>query len=826
MTKDQIYSKLEWHLLLEKLANHCQTQEGKELALNRKANLKIDDINYNWSKVTPLLELIEIGYRAPIGELIPIDPYLKGVTLGQILEGLEIRDIFTLLIAVKKVYTFAQDLSPRCTTLLEVKKNLDPVNQLYKNIEKAIDHEGNLLDTASEELNQIRRHKRGLRKTIEQRLKQILHTPSWELYLQDEFYTIRQERYVLPIKLDGRGRVKGQIIDTSESGQTLYIEPEAIAPLNQTLQDLDLSEKLEMIRIFKDLSQKIAAEGESLKNNYEVLVALDLWTAEAQLGFDLGAKPIHLSESPKIELFQARHPLITTSKGEKAIPSDISFGEKSKVLIVSGPNAGGKTVILKTLGLCLLMAKSGLLVPAEEKSELGLFENLHIELGDAQSLVANLSTFSGHIQGVKPILESASEKDLVLLDEIAVGTEPHTGAAIAQAIIEHLAEKGSMVLVTTHYDNLKQLAMGDELYRNASMEYAVKDYKPTYKLILDVPGQSYGIELAQQIGLPDNLIDRARSLKGNQHSSMDEAIAQLMKAREEAQNAKKESELAKQSAEQEKLRWENEVRLLEETRKQAKDKIKQKYENQIKDLKSKFDDTFKEIKQQQKLMKNKNLVGDDQDDLSKNKSQAKQHLDDYQKIMADLSTGYSDRKQLPGYDIDFAKLQKGDRVYMVPLGKEGIVERIGESENDPIHVSSGLMTVKMELKNLRKLRPTSTSGSKSGTKVGSTSQLKNKNKKSSRKSSGIDEKLIQLESNTVDVRGMVVEDALAKVWKFIDTAVLKGEPGIYIIHGHGTDSLKIAIRDQLSLQNHYGVSFSPGNPIDGGDGVTMVVFND
>ena len=824
MNQDSIYNKLDWNLLIEKLANLCQTQEGLENTRQYSPSLEREQILARWTIVSPLKELFAQGYLAPIGDLRPIKSFIKSAEVGQILEGTDLRELLDLLLAVARVHQFANDFAPRCSSLANFKANLQPLASIQKSIEKAIDKDGQLLDTASPELASIRKQKSNLGRRIEQKLKSLLHDQNWELYIQDDFYTIRSERYVLPIKLDGRGRVSGNIIDTSDSGQTLYIEPLAIASLNQSRQELELSEKLEMLRILKTLTQSVAVNAEVFSNNYDQLILLDQLSAEARLAFDLSAKPIKLASQAKVNLIKARHPLITGPQGQAPIPNHIELSQEQSALIISGPNAGGKTVVLKTLGMILLMAKTGLLIPAEEESELYLFENLFIEMGDSQSLTANLSTFSGHIQGLMPIINQAGPSDLVLLDEIAVGTEPATGAAIAQAIIERLVDRKTTLLVTTHYDNLKGLALKNKRFRNASMEYSLSSFKPTYKLILDIPGQSYGLELAQQIGVPQEIIERSKELRGSSVSDLDEAITALMKAREDTEEKREKYDQAMDEAEAAKARWSHEVKLIEETRQNAAKSLKAKYDKELAGIRERFESTIKEMRLELKqLRSNTSNPGIDKqlDELAAQKKQAKSQIETYQRTIGDLNQHQKGLK-LPGKVVEFSELSVGDQVFIVPLGQQGKVVKLNPNQNEKVEVEAGLLSLKADFKDLRKISGKKTAPSKRAQQKSSG----RKKRVSSESDTKAPELILQTSTNTIDLRGCQLDEALQKAWRFIDAAVLRGEKQVILVHGHGTDSLKKGIRNALDQEGPYELKYQAGDRYCGGDGVTVVYFED
>lgn len=825
MMSESLLQKLEWGLLTEKLAQYCQSPEGAERSRAKRPNLEAPEILKRWEQARPITDLYRQGYRAPIGDIEPVAPLIKAVGLGQVLDGSQLRGILRLLVAVKKVYAFSQDFSTRCETLQGFKNRLVLLSPLLKAIEKAVDEDGALLDQASPELSRIRNQQRGLKKKIEQKLKQVLNDSSWDLYLQDDFFTTRAERYVVPVKLDGRGRVPGSIVDTSDSGQTLFIEPAVIGPMNQALQDLELSEKLEIIRILRELSQKVCEGGDALLSNYEELIFLDELSAEGQFACEQDAVPVQLSENPVICLKNARHPLVKTPSGGAPVPNFISLNQDHHVLIISGPNAGGKTVVLKTLGMLVLMAKAGLQLPADSDSELFLFEQIFIEMGDSQSLTASLSTFSGHIQGLKPIVETAGAGDLILLDELAVGTEPNTGAAIAQAILEHLASLKAKALVTTHYDNLKSLAVKNSAFRNASMEYSLANYKPTYKLILDVPGQSYGLELASQIGLPETLISRARSLRGASVSALDDAVGQLMKARDQARLAEEEMLSARKEAEAGKARWDHDVMLLERNRKKSLEAMKMKFEKDLSKFRQDFDHWQSDVKKIRKELQKGTYSPDVlSEKLAQGKQAGKNLLNAGEETSRQLvgrqDSEKSKKAEVPGRLVDFSVLKVSDLVWITPMSRSGKVLKLGQSRQDKIEVEAGAMKLRVDFKDLR-LISTSITSIKPAKKSVPGSK---KSPQSSGSSAPEDTVIFQTSGNTVDLRGMEVDEALEKTWRFLDAGVMRGEPALILIHGHGTDTLKSSIRKALKNQCPYDITFQSGDRSQGGDGVTVVIF--
>ena len=795
--------KLEWPKLLREVSDRTQTEQGKAFIESLRPDLSQDQVRNRWNDVLPLKKLCEQNYFPPIGFIPELKGVFRGLAIAQILDGVHLRDIAALLKSTKFVHGFATDFSLKAPMLSRWRSELYPLPRLLQDIERAITPEGDVYDEASKELDQIRRHKRHLMQRILDKIKAQLAQNDASQYLQDDFFTIRNDKYVIPIRIDGRGRVEGQIVDVSSSGQTLFIEPPSVVAFNQQLADIDLSERLEIIRILKELSDLASKELDRLKGNMALLVELDVLTAQARIAAEWHCKAVKLSSEPCIKLYGARHPLLKPNHGN-VVSNDILLHQEQSLLVISGPNAGGKTVTLKTAGFIHLMAKAGFLLPIESHSEIFLFENIYLEMGDGQSLSANLSTFSSHLAGLKPILENCKSHDLVLLDEIAVGTEPNAGSAIAQAIVEELLNRRSTSLVTTHYERLKTLALNDKRLRNGSMEYAVQKYTPTYRLILDVPGQSYGLELAQQTGLPSTVISRAKELRGENVNQMELAISELLLAKTRAEQVQKEFEMKTFEAESEKARWNQEVQLIKEARKQSVDKVTELYGNELEKQRSKVEQATLDLKQ----------AARDAGNTSRGvleKSKAKHALLEFKEALS--STPES--KDLPGHQVSPGSLCVGDKVFVIPLGKGGNIIKISDSQKEIYEILVGIVKVRASLDELRLLqklsppKPRDTSKWKAKETVGSEDRL-----------------VFQTASNTCNLRGLSGEDAVARSLKFIDNLVLKGEEAAVLVHGLGTSAVKNALRKELEVSCAYRIHFRPGLPEEGGDAVTIVFIKD
>ena len=802
MNHNSIYSKLEWHQLIEILADFCQTEDAKVAVGGLKPDKSLHEVRDLWHLTEPLRDVANQGYTAPIGNLQPMLPVFKAAELGQILSGEDLWEVLTLLTSTSQIQSFCQDFGERCVTLSRLRKRIYTLPKLFEAIKKAIDKDGTILNEATPELKKIRHDKRHLRTRIEEKIEKLMQESQVEMYLQDNFFTLRAERYVIPMRLDGRGRVKGNILDTSDSGQTLFIEPAGIAPLNEQLLELEVSEKIEILKILRTLSAQVAEELDVLQANYGEIIELDKLTASALLASKIRARAVEICKDPVIQLNKARHPLIELDPSKNVVANDIRLDPSHNTLVITGPNAGGKTVVLKTLGMIHLMAKSGLLIPVDEDSKIFLYEEIFVEMGDSQSLESSLSTFSGHLAGLKPIISDATVHDLVLLDELASGTEPSTGAALARAIIEQLSQNQVQTVVTTHFDQLKALAIDNEKIRNGSMEYNLKDFKPTYQLILDVPGQSYGLEVAEQLGLPHDLIARAKDIRGSSRSEMDKAISDLMKARENLRQKENAFDEEVFELKAQKARWEQEVKLMQDMRKEATGKMKQRFNDQFKQLKGELEKTIADIKTEVKEEKAKGKV-----DIHKISHRAKGALGKYERDLQMMNHSAVEHNQIPGIHFERARAKTGQDVYIVPLSKKGKITKIPTNGNEPIEVAIGVLKIRVHARDLRYM---------SSEKHASMYSDKGKKKVDSQ-----DPIVHPNPTNSFDIRSLAKEDIQKQLWSFLDKALLRGESAVIIQHEESGEKPN-ELRNLLKNHCPFNLRFRPGRKAEGGESRTVI----
>ena len=649
--------KCDWPQIVAQLVACCCTAGGRERAAAIAPVLAAEEVRQVWEQTAALRHLLNRGYTLPAIELPLMTKAFKLAAYGQVLAPRELLHVLQLLDATRKWYVFCKHLARDYPVLQRFRAVLLTLPRLARSIEKAIAADASVKDTATTELKSIRAQKKSLQERIETKLRRMIHQRKFAPYLQDDFITLRNDRYVIPLRVDANGRVKGNAIDFSRSRETMFFEPQEITKANQLLQTIEFSESLACYRILQELSSSIAAEYDTLHNNYEELLALDVLHARAQFAHQLGAEAIKLSDEPRLCLQEMFHPLLA-GKTAPVIKNKLQL-DTHNTLIISGVNAGGKTVILKAVGLLQLMAKAGLMVTAAPSSEMFIFDNLHLVMDEEQNISHSLSTFSSHLLSLQRVIAQARTRDLVLIDEIATGTDPDTGAALAQAVLEQLASNNIKTLVTTHHACLKELACSDVRFRNASMQFSTADLRPTYRLRLDRPGQSYGLEIARSLGLPAALLDRAASLRGDSVQKFEHALLRLEAEIHQLQAEKNKFHLETMKLQQYQDQWQRDTQVIAALRAQLEREV-------------------------EALPDRPSVEG-----LSA--SQLKQRLQPTAK------------PTLPGKELHFNAAQVGMQVYCLPLKKSAHITKLGRNADDFFEINLGDLRTRVKLPDLRLL---------------------------------------------------------------------------------------------------------------------------
>ena len=662
-------------------------------------------------------------------------------------------------------------------------EGLFTARNLEKDITDAILSEDEIADRASSELMNIRRHLRGAQDRIKEKLNQMIHSSTMQKYLQDPIITMRGDRYVLPVKAEYRSSVPGLVHDQSSSGATLFIEPMAAVEMGNELKQWEVKEQQEIARILAALSAEVAPYADSMKETVELLAELDFIFAKGLLSRRFVCVQPKMNREGYLHIIRGRHPLIDP---EKVVPSTIWLGKEFNTLVVTGPNTGGKTVTLKTVGLLTLMAQAGLQVPADPGTELALFEQVFADIGDEQSIEQSLSTFSGHMTNIVRIMREVTPRDLVLFDELGAGTDPTEGAALAQSILTRLLHIGVRTMATTHYSELKIFALTTKGVENASVEFDVETLRPTYRLSIGVPGKSNAFEISRRLGLPENLIDAAKKLLSGDTVRFEDVIAN---AEYHRQVAERERQIA-QEAGKETIRLRDEAerlrREMEAKREQTLRKTREEAKRILEQARRESETVISELKKMKK-----NASGDGS--AAELRRRLEHGIDD-------LSEGLRQETQ---EDTEApATVRPGDRVRILTLGAEGTV--LAEpDEKGEVSLQAGAMKFKAKLSQLRMIQ---------ASKAPAKSTVKAK--------TGM---LSRTVSSECDVRGMNLEEALSAVELYLDEAVLAGLNEVFIIHGKGTGILRSGIQQDLRKNKHVK-SFRRGVYGEGEDGVTVVTL--
>ncbi|MBR5165846.1 MAG: endonuclease MutS2 [Ruminococcus sp.] len=788
---------LELDKILEMLAELASNDETRSMALAVRPDTDLERVRYENTKTNQALALsIQFGLP-PFQNFKDISTSAKRAKSGAVLSLRDLMDIAAMLRQIKSLFDWYRSCENVETELSYLFSQLAPNDWLLEKLERSIISENEIADAASPELAAIRRkiNKAGMQ--LRETLDKMVRNKTTQQYLQESNVTIRDGRFVLPVKSEYRGQVSGLVHDTSATGQTIFIEPMAVVEANNDIRILQGKEQEEIERIIRELCRECSDYADVLCENYKVCAELNLYFAKSELAAKMHASMPVITDDGIINLKNARHPLLDR---KKAVPIDLSLGENYQALIITGPNTGGKTVALKTAGLLAAMTMCGLLIPVSDGSRISVFENILVDIGDSQSIEQNLSTFSSHTNKVIEILSIADERSLVLLDELGSGTDPVEGAALAVSIIKRLIFNGARLMVTTHYQELKVFAIDTPNVENASCEFNIETLKPTYRLIVGSPGKSNAFAISESLGMPADIIAEAKSLVSDANTRLEDVIGKLEASRIELEHEREQAKkLRREAAEHEsKIRADKEE--LEKNKADLMEKARLQAMTIIEQTKAESNELIDEL---EKLRKEK-----DKKDFSANvsgmKSRSKQSFNKMYETANPVTGGDPNE----GYVLP-RKLKRGDTVYVVDLGRKGIVS--GDPDgSDFVFVQMGVMKTKMNISRLRLEEPPKvTLGSKPvqkerGGKVGRVGVIKA-------------ERRGKME---LDIRGCACDDGIYQLDQFIDQAVMSNISMVSIIHGKGTGLLRAAVHKRL--KSHPSIkSFRLGVYGEGEDGVTI-----
>lgn len=777
-----VFHILEYHKILSMLAKRTGSVMGRELAERLQPRSDIKKVEEQLAETAEARTILGGTAVVPLGGIRDVRTSLKRAELGAILEPEELLAIGSTLYASRRIRQFFADFSEEVPRLAKIAATITVLRNIENIIDSTINDQGTLRDDASAELFRIRRQVRLAQNQVKEKLDSILRSAEYQKYFQEALVTVRGDRYAIPIKQEYRHHFPGIVHDQSASGATVFIEPMAVVNLNNEIKQLMSAEKNEIERILRMLSAKICQVAVPLKENGQAMAHIDFAFAKAKLSFDMNASMPMINQAGYVNLIKARHPLIPK---EKVVPIDIYIGKIFNTLLITGPNTGGKTVTLKTLGLLTLMTQSGLFIPADSGSEMTVFENVFADIGDEQSIEQSLSTFSAHMTNLVKILNQVSINDLVLIDEIGAGTDPDEGAALAMAILEHLLSSGTKTIATTHYSELKTFAYSRPGIENASVEFDIQTLQPTYRLLIGIPGSSNAFAISRRLGLAGSIIRRAEQMVGTDHAELEAVITNLETQKKSYLQQKEEVTRQEQELKTLQKKLDEEKELLLRSKNEVLAKARQEASLLLHQTKRITEDIISELKAQ----------------YSAQNAQDRQRTihNARTKLREGLECLTSDDEEDISQPVVPEQMQPDMAVFVTTLKQQGIILSVG---NNDLLVQLGALKVTVPITACR----LTNQPEQAKVKVQRTEVHFTKTNEVSRQ---------------IDVRGMTVEEAEEVLGKYLDDALLAGLTQVIVIHGKGTGALRKGVRSYL--KNHHQVrDISIGEVNEGGDGATVV----
>ncbi len=744
-------------------------------------------------ETTEAVKMIVHKGPLPLGGFYDIEDSLHFSRKGGTLTMRQLLQVYHNLHVARNVVTYLKsDLPP-----LPVIQSIGEVIAVHKNLENEIDRciitEDEMADNASPQLRSIRRAIARQNDALKARINQIVNSADNKSLLQDAIVTVRDGRYVIPVKAEHRGKFPGIIHDQSSTGSTLFIEPQVIVNLNNELRQLEIDEKAEVERILGELSSMVSEHYHDLLNNQKLLVDLDVIMAKGKLSVQMKAEEPVISENGELVLKEARHPLIDQ---KKVVPINVALGETYNTLVITGPNTGGKTVTLKTVGLLSMMAQTGLHIPASSGSKVPVWKEIFADIGDEQSIEQSLSTFSSHMVNIVNIVENAGEGCLVLVDELGAGTDPTEGAALAISILESLYQKGARTIGTTHYTELKKYAISTDGVENASMEFNVDTLSPTYRLVIGIPGKSNAFEISRKLGLPENIIERSRMLLDGGDIQFEDVISALEADKKAAEEERDEAIMLNIMMKKQKEELDEKARKLEEQKVKIINKAKEEAKQILEEAKT----VSKEVQQELRELAKIESLG-----------QRNKKFDENRKRIKDVAGKYREKiiREVNDNPVAPEDLKLGDRVKVLSMGgQKGDIIGLPDAKGE-IQVQLGIMKVKVKLDDIMLIEG------------GALDTNRQKKVKKTTSYGSMYKVKAQSVSMQCDVRGKNLDDAEMDVDKYLDDAYIAGLKEVTIIHGRGEGILQKGIRQMLRSHKHVK-SYRKGGFNEGGDGATIV----
>ncbi len=780
---------LEFDKVKEILANKAATALGRQALLTLRIASTFEEVKRLQEETAEAVRILDEGRRFPFGGAYNIVSDVKRAELGSVLDPEALQHVQTTAEAIRKMKDFLTEEEEIAPVLNEIGSALQVFTRLEKQIANAIDEHGEIKDNASPKLANLRSAIQITKNRVKEKLDSILHDPNNQKYFQDNLVTMRGDRYVIPVKQEYKMNFPGIIHDQSGTGATLFIEPMAVVNLNNDIKRYFAEEKEEVERILRQLTQNVGQDAAALLASLDLLTDLDVICSRAYLAQDQHAVRPQMLVNGKVEIHQGRHPLLNK---ETVVPLDVELGDKFTMLLITGPNTGGKTVALKAVGLFALMAQTGMFIPALS-AKLPVFRAVYADIGDEQSIEQSLSTFSGHMTNLINILNEVRAGDLVLVDEICAGTDPNEGAALAMSILEHLHEERVLTMVTTHYSELKTFAYGHEGMENASVEFDPVSLKPTYRLLMGVPGSSNAFNISRRLGLAEDIVTAAGRLLDQEHVHMENVLQELEGERRRYESGSQ--EIAKLRLESEHLR--NELA-------HAKQEFERKRTEMLRKAREQADDIYRRSRRESEavLKELRSMKADfDTKRLEKAAEEARKKL----------NKTFAEETPLPeGAPLTMATAKVGLNVFVPSLGKNGTITSVNGQD---VTVQVGILKMNLPAKKclLTKAQPAHLPGTESQTRKKAGGSYAHKMIVSKNASA----------KQEIDVRGMTLDEAIPVVDKAMDDALLAGITQLRIIHGKGTGALRAGLTAYLST-NRYVKKLEVAALEAGGSGATVV----
>ncbi len=789
------YIALDLDKILGRLSSFVCSEDGKSEIEKLEPQTELDSAQSLLNQTTDA-HMLMARFGAPsFGGLKNVNNALARANAGSVLSMRELLDVAEVLRSIRGITQWrSKNDGVRCSIDVYFDA-LTPNKYLEDKITSAIISEDEMSDNASPALYDIRRKIRAASSKVRDRLDKMIRSSQYQKALREAIVTMRNGRYVVPVKIEHRGEISGLVHDTSSSGATVFIEPAGVVEANNEIKVLQGKEQEEIDRILFDLSAEAGSFYDGIKGSYECAVELDVIFAKAKLAYEMKAMTPTLNDSGRIILNKARHPLIDP---KKVVATDIRLGTDFDSLIITGPNTGGKTVSIKTLGLFSLMAMCGLMLPAGDRSEVSVFEHVFADIGDEQSIEQSLSTFSSHMTNIVRIISQTNERSLVLIDELGAGTDPVEGAALAMAILERIHQKGAKIAATTHYAELKVYALETSGVENGCCEFDVASLKPTYRLLIGVPGRSNAFAISSRLGIEESVIERAKALVSSENASFEDVIESLEKSRQDYEAKKNEAELIRIEAEKAKADAQKYKDSIEDLRKKELDRAQQQAERIVEQAKRSAYALVNELEQ---LKKESAKAADKAEAARRAKQLLKKSLGEFDDITNPVTAALADES---GYVVP-TSLKVGDEVLLADIGKTATVTAL-EDKKGEVEVLAGIIKMRTPKSNLR---------------VSKTKRTEKKH--TAPKKAQHEFKVAGAEKTECDLRGMNVEEGIMELERHLDRCMRLGLNEISVIHGKGTGVLRRGIQDYLR-KCKYVKSFRLGTFGEGESGVTIVTL--